>query len=216
MSYSIAWNEAFPAGSNAANQLALFIQQKQVAVRERLDDIFGTTSAPLSIVNADPYLPALLKLGGAANSKIIPGATSLSLRNAADTEDNLYVDNDGNVKVRKNLRVDTGVGYIDRVSNGNFSASTDLDLATGNTQAGVLANANTIFVFLNPIAGAFYTLELKQDATGGRTVTWPSSVKWPGGTAPTLTTTAGRTDIISLYYNGTNFAGVLAASDVAL
>src|SRR4029077_12752068 len=33
------------------------------------------------------------------------------------------------------------------------------------------------------------TLYLVQDSTGSRLVTWPSSVKWPRATAPTLTTT---------------------------
>jgi hypothetical protein len=37
-------------------------------------------------------------------------------------------------------------------------------------------------------------------------VNWAANVKWGGGTAPTLTTNRGQTDIITLYYNGTNYA----------
>jgi len=37
-----------------------------------------------------------------------------------------------------------------------------------------------------------------QDGTGSRTVTWPGTVKWSGGTAPTLTTDGGGIDIASL------------------
>ena len=46
-----------------------------------------------------------------------------------------------------------------------------------------------------------------QDGTGSRTATWPASVKWPSGTAPTLTTTASSVDIVSFYYDGTNYYG---------
>jgi hypothetical protein len=42
------------------------------------------------------------------------------------------------------------------------------------------------------------TVALIQDATGSRAVTWPGTVNWAGGVAPTLTTTAGKTDFISL------------------
>jgi hypothetical protein len=48
-------------------------------------------------------------------------------------------------------------------------------------------------------------VKLVQDGTGSRTVTWPASVKWSGGTAPTLTTTAGRTDCFELVWDGTQY-----------
>jgi hypothetical protein len=38
-------------------------------------------------------------------------------------------------------------------------------------------------------------LILKQDATGGRTVTWPASVRWAGGTPPLVTPAANAIDI---------------------
>jgi len=51
----------------------------------------------------------------------------------------------------------------------------------------------------NTIAG--YILLLKQDGTGGWAVTWPASVVWPGGITPTITTTAGRTDKVTLVWD---------------
>ena len=67
-------------------------------------------------------------------------------------------------------------------------------------------NGNCTFTFTNPQAGGRYLLELLQDATGSRTITLPAAVKHPSATAPTLTTTAGRTDFLTLYYNGTSYA----------
>ena len=54
-------------------------------------------------------------------------------------------------------------------------------------------------------AGKSFLLKLRTGA-GGYTVTW-STVKWPGGTAPTLTSTASRMDIFSFFADGTNWYG---------
>ena len=71
-------------------------------------------------------------------------------------------------------------------------ATATIDLVNGNVHT-VLMTANCTFTFSNPIASddcSSFTLILTQDGTGSRTVTWPASVKWPGGDAPLLTTTA--------------------------
>ncbi len=83
-----------------------------------------------------------------------------------------------------------------------------LDWNNGNVQTITLANSGQTFTFANGKSGGRYLLELKQPASGAAgTVTWPGSVKWSGGTAPTLTATNGQTDIITFYFNGTNYAG---------
>ena len=42
-----------------------------------------------------------------------------------------------------------------------------------------------------------FTIQLNQDATGSRTVTWWSGIRWAGGTPPTLTTTPNKWDVFS-------------------
>jgi type II secretory pathway pseudopilin PulG len=93
-----------------------------------------------------------------------------------------------------------------------WAATTAIDWSNGNTQKVTLAGATT-FTFANGQAGGKYTLVLVQDATGNRTVTWPASVKWSGGTAPTLTTTGGKTDFIGFIYDGANYYGVGSATN---
>lgn len=69
---------------------------------------------------------------------------------------------------------------------------------------------NEVFTFQTPTLTGLYSilhLVLIQDGVGGRTVTWPASVKWPGGTAPTLSTGANAVDIIKFVYDGTNYYG---------
>lgn len=87
-------------------------------------------------------------------------------------------------------------------------ATIAVDWNNGNSQAVTLGGNRTV-TFSNPKSGAVYRLYLKQDGTGSRTVTWPT-VKWQGGSAPTLTTTAGKTDIITIQYDGTDYFGSAA------
>ncbi len=40
------------------------------------------------------------------------------------------------------------------------------------------------------------TIYLVQDGTGGRLITWPGSVKWPGGVTPILSTAIDAVDVV--------------------
>ncbi|MBC7778091.1 MAG: hypothetical protein H7246_21845 [Phycisphaerae bacterium] len=84
-------------------------------------------------------------------------------------------------------------------------ATIALDWDYSNVQS-VTLGGNRTFTFSNPKDGGRYLIVLKQDATGSRTVTWPT-IKWVGGTTPTLTTTANKYDLITLIYDGTNYYG---------
>jgi hypothetical protein len=68
----------------------------------------------------------------------------------------------------------------------------------GNQQRVTLGGNRTIN-FSNYIPGQLLRLVVCQDGTGSRTVTWDASVLWPSATAPTLTTTANKCDVISFF-----------------
>lgn len=212
MPYSVAWNEAIPAGTSSANQIHTFITNDKIAVRERLDDIFGT-SGSTGLATADPYRPALIRLNGAVTSKIIPGTTSLELRNNADGAANVTVLDSGNTDVRGTLKVNKRAAGV--VSALTSAATVNIDLELANLYTLTLGH-NVTFTFSNPTAGHFFTIQLTQDGTGSRTVTWPASVEWAAGTAPVITTTAGRTDVISLVYNGSKYVAVLVGQNFDL
>jgi hypothetical protein len=55
-------------------------------------------------------------------------------------------------------------------------------------------------------AGTSFILKLTQAATGMTTATF-TSVKFAGGTAPTITATASAVDLISFIADGTNWYG---------
>jgi len=97
-------------------------------------------------------------------------------------------------------------------SNTTFNSNTDaaivaMDFNNGVNQKVTVAGNRTL-TFSNPVEGATYGIMIKQDAVGSRTITWPSTVKWAGGTAPTLTSTASRTDVVYFMYTGSYFVDI--------
>jgi hypothetical protein len=62
----------------------------------------------------------------------------------------------------------------------------------------VTLTGNCTFTFPDVAPGKHFRLVLRQDGTGSRLVTWPASVKWAGGAAPTLTTAASSIDVVDV------------------
>jgi hypothetical protein len=92
----------------------------------------------------------------------------------------------------------------------NSSTNFAIDLANGTFQV-ITLTGNWVPASGWPTAalGQFFRLVIKQDGTGSRTITWPSSVKWPASTAPTITATASKADVIDFSSDGTNWFGVV-------
>lgn len=80
------------------------------------------------------------------------------------------------------------------------AASIATDASLSNTFTVTLGGNRTLANPTNMTNGAIYTWRVRQDGTGSRTLAYGSKFKWPGGTAPTLTTTASATDFISGQY----------------
>lgn len=99
----------------------------------------------------------------------------------------------------------TTANFTTEVDNGNSGAADTLDWTAGNKQKSTLTDNVTYTFSPAPDGPCSLILRLIQDATGTRTATWPATVKWPGGTAPTLTTTANAVDVVALYFDGTNY-----------
>jgi hypothetical protein len=103
---------------------------------------------------------------------------------------------------------------------GSSSSSQDVSLSDGNFQEITLAVATTTITFTNEVSSgdtSSITLVVKQDATGGRLITWDTAVKWAFGDAPTLSSSANNIDIFSFFTTdgGTTWYGVIASQDVS-
>jgi len=90
-------------------------------------------------------------------------------------------------------------------SAGNSGTALTVNWSDGSLQS-VTLTGNVTFTLSNPVTGGVYALRILTGA-GGFTATWPATVKWPSGTAPTITATASRMDLINLLWDGTNYYG---------
>jgi len=130
-----------------------------------------------------------------------------------NTSPTATVDINGTFRLRSATNVNGKVLTADANGNGTWSDSINVngqvkggyesgvttlafDWDNGNIQKSSATGAQT-FSGANAIAGSTYIIMI-----GTPTVTWGSSVKWPGATAPTL---AGTTNIITLLYDGTSY-----------
>ena len=97
----------------------------------------------------------------------------------------------------------------------SVSGAHTIDRADGETHDLTLTG-NATFTLAGAFTGLATDLRviLRQDGTGGRTVTWPGSVEWTGGSAPTLQTAASAVDTIGLLSvdDGTSWLGYHAGS----
>ena len=111
----------------------------------------------------------------------------------------------------KTLTNPTVTNYVETPYSANSSTAITLDLANGSVQI-ITLTGNATITMPTATSGKSFVMMLKQDGTGSRTVTW-STVKWAGGTAPTITSTASRQDILSFFADGTNWYGVVVAQN---
>jgi len=77
-----------------------------------------------------------------------------------------------------------------------YSSTITFDLDRKPTHFTVLSGNATLAV-ANVSIGQQFTIILQQDGTGSYTVTWFSTIRWPAGTVPTLTTTSGQIDVFT-------------------
>jgi hypothetical protein len=87
---------------------------------------------------------------------------------------------------------------IDTATDG---ATVTFDMDVSNTHTVTLAGSRTLAVS-NVDVGQRFILRLVQDGTGGRSVTWFSTISWPGGLVPTLSTTGGDIDVFGFICTG--------------
>lgn len=94
--------------------------------------------------------------------------------------------------------------YAETYTTPTISAGTlTLNLENGNVfRVSRNANITTLTISNPPASGNAGSFTLIFDANGtSYTIAWPAAIKWPAGVAPTITTTAGRSDIFVFYTN---------------
>ncbi|MDA1021602.1 MAG: hypothetical protein O2962_08670, partial [Cyanobacteria bacterium] len=112
------------------------------------------------------------------------------------------------LKVNGDLMVSETFVY-DAVYSVTSATTLAVDWNNGNKQTVTLAHTVTDVNFTDPIGPGNFSLKIVQDGTGSRLINsaaWSGeSTYWPSGTAPTLSTAANAIDVITCFFDGTNY-----------
>ena len=91
---------------------------------------------------------------------------------------------------------------------GTVGAASTLSIASNTEITATLTSATPCTFTMPSVAGGkSFQLLLRQPASGSATTATFTGVRWSGGTAPTITATLGRMDILSFKSDGTNWYG---------
>ena len=100
------------------------------------------------------------------------------------------------------------------VAKGSLGATPAFDYSAGNVQSGTNSEAITSSTMTNwPASGTAGSMTLFLTNGGAFSIVWPTSVDWPGGTAPTLTAAGVDILVFESLDGGTIVHGQLAAED---
>ena len=125
------------------------------------------------------------------------GYMALGTRGASATVERIRITSDGDVQ--------THFQAYAPEQQLSFNATQTWDVRAAQVCRLVLtANVTSFAAPTNQKDGAFYSVMVEQDGTGGWTVSWHTTFKWAGGTAPVVTTTASAKDIFVFRSDGTN------------
>jgi len=103
----------------------------------------------------------------------------------------------------------TITNYVETYHNiGTVGATLTINLANGTFQNLTLTSATALTVTMpTATAGKSFILIVRQPASGTATTVTFTGVKWPASTAPTITATLSRADILAFFSDGTNWYG---------
>lgn len=94
------------------------------------------------------------------------------------------------------------------------AATIATDMALGNHFQVTLGGNRTLGAPTNVVAGQSGVIRVVQDGTGSRTLAYNSVFKFPGGTAPTLTTAANSVDLLAFHVESATRIAVRFIGDV--
>ena len=180
---------------------------------QRGTDGTGTMSGPASAVDGhmalfDGTTGKLVKDGGAPPVPPAPATTApVDLATAAATGTSAkYAREDHAHKKPSPADIGAAAATPSVFDNGSKSGTFTLAIANGPAQKVTLTGASTITVSTPAAAGVLSEMRLFLTA-GGFAVAWAASIKWVGGTAPTLPATG----VVELVFTSTDGGGSFLA-----
>ena len=200
-----------------ANRFPLVVDASTSAIKELpTGDNLDLTGS--GIVNAGAVAATSIALGGVSVSadanelNILDGVTAttaelnyLDIAALGTSAASKAVTADANGVVR------FSAGIAEKVVTLTSGTTVALDINDGTIYTITLGHNIGTFNWSNPGAGSGFILKITQDGTGGRSITWPTGVKWAGDVAPTLSAAANAVDVFTFFHvTGTVFYGFTA------
>ena len=178
-------------------------------------DVLGFTTADGGVT----YRGVLIAGGGGGSSYTLPNA-SASVLGGIKVGSGLAIDGGGILSANGLGANATLIGntYIDGAlhqkanNRGSISGAQTIDLSLGDVISCTITG-NTTFTFTNPAAAGRVSAFVIEMTNGGTaTITWPGSVSWVSGSAPTLRTGGGK-NVIGFFTRdgGTTYQSFLIA-----
>lgn len=99
----------------------------------------------------------------------------------------------------------TGHAQTAPVAGSSTGGVLTLDMTESNVFTSTLTENVTTLTLSNPAQGQTVNILFTQDASGSKTMAWPGSFKWPGGTASVLSTNPSSVDLLVVSYIGTSW-----------
>ena len=130
----------------------------------------------------------------------ITASGNVSVGGTLTYDDVTNIDSVGLITARSGINVLAGVSTFaaqieanggtkitgSQTSNISAMGANAVDCSAGNYFTKTITGATT-FTFTNVPTGVAYTFTMEVTLNGSNAITWPSSVKWPADTAPTIT-----------------------------
>lgn len=193
---SITINGAGVSGANLTTTIAAYNSATSVTVAVNASTT--VSGATFSFGSNQTQVNGIVLKTNVTNSMIINNDVRGNL--TSGLVDARTTTSDPSVQIKNNK----GFNPEEIFSQGNVTGATTFNRINGNHIIATLTGNITITLSGGAQSGDTLTLELIQDGTGSRTVTWPSNFKKAGGSL-NLSTGASAKDIINMKFDTTNW-----------
>lgn len=140
------------------------------------------------------------------NGSTVPSSDTLVGRATTDTLTNKTLTTPviNQINTSSSISVQINAGSYNNIQTYTPAGTATLDLSKGNIHHITMPAGNITIALSNGTAGQCFIVRILQDGTGSRTVTWFTTIRWAGGSAPTLTTAASKADTVGFEITGSS------------
>lgn len=209
-------NSTFPAGTHTL--AGLDVNQTWSGTQTYGDSVIVATTPKIVTGLKDTNGNAWLNVtatGSAVNSVTITNAATGTagpiIAAAGETNVDLKIAAKGTGKIHYT----TGAAGDITAYSPSAAGTATLTLNTSNIHTITMPAGNITIALSNEAVGQCFMINILQDGTGSRTVTWFTTIKWAGGSAPTLTTTASKIDTLGFIVTSAgNYQGYVVGQNI--